>query len=493
MLCDQPMRQRSLVATLFLLVVSCGRAPPPPSPECPPPQAVRPCRTDAQCTGGERCLPPLNRECVPSGCGCDETGGYVCTEDCGGRLCRAPDADAGPDDAGQRDAGSDGGLCSTFVPPCSHDYQCRDGERCVRGVGCNPSACGCDPSNGSVVCTADCGGGVCRRADAGVPDAGAGFCRGFVPPCTSSAQCGPGRECRRDPGQCSPSACFCDPQTGSIVCTEDCGGGVCGVPGPDAGVRPDGGVCQGFRAPCSSDPQCLRGERCVRPPNTCLPSSCACGPSGIVCTADCNGKICQVEDAGVSPRDAGVLCLGFVPPCVTNAQCGPGNVCARPPGSCIPSACGCDPSSGAINCTADCGGGVCRPGAPDAGACVGFVAPCSSNAQCGPGTTCQRDANGCTPSACGCDPGSGAIVCTADCGGGVCAPASDAGVTGRDGGTVDAGLCAGFEPPCANDLSCERGRTCRQPLNACVPSACACDPQSGSIVCTADCNGRLCL
>ena len=38
--------------------------------------------------------------------------------------------------------------------------------------------------------------------------------------------------------QCVPSACSCDPQTGRVICTDDCGGGVCVVPGTRPGDQP---------------------------------------------------------------------------------------------------------------------------------------------------------------------------------------------------------------------------------------------------------------
>ena len=48
-------------------------------------------------------------------------------------------------------------------------------------------------------------------------------------------------------------------------------------------------------------------------------------------------------------------------------------------------------------------------------------------------------------------------------------------------------------PACTSDTQCRAGTTCQQPPNACSPSACGCDPSTGSIVCTADCGGRRCL
>jgi hypothetical protein len=447
----------------------------------PLPQVVT-CQTDSECRPAFECRLPDDGRCITANC----PVGAVCPPVCDGKLCQPRRSDAGVTDAAVRDAGVD--RCASFEPPCQSDFDCRGGQACLppEDRRCAPSACGaCDPATGSAICTRDCNGKICRARTA--TDAGANLCAGFEPPCRSDAQCGPGRACLRDPSQCNPSACGCDPATGDIICTDDCGGGVCGVPSSDAG-RPDAGLCVGFRAPCANDSQCVRGEQCVRPSGVCQPSACSCGPNGIVCTTDCNGGVCQPRDAGVIDAGSpdGGFCVGFVPPCSNDAMCGPGNRCVRDPNQCNPSACGCDPATGSIVCTADCSGGVCRPQASDAGACVGFEPPCSSNAMCGAGRVCRRDPTQCVPSACGCDPTSGAIICTSDCGGGQCTTVADA-------GTPDAGFCANFDPPCSSNAQCRPGTTCRPPPNACTPSACGCDPSTGNITCTADCGGRRCL
>lgn len=470
----------SLVSGCFLFPDPCGSggfgAP------VAPREVVRGCQSDVECGEGLECRAPEDGSCVQTGCRCTASG-MVCGQDCVSRRCQPRRADAGVRDAGL------GGLCAGFVPPCKSDFECSAGEACLPPIDrrCAPSACGaCNPATGSAICTEDCGGRICR---ARALDSGVNRCAGFEPPCRSDAQCGPGRACVRDPNECNPSACGCDPSTGSIICTEDCGGGVCRVAPRDAG-SPDAGACVGFRAPCASDSECVRGEACVRTPGVCQPSACACGPSGVICTTDCGGGVCAPHDAGVAPDaggpDAG-FCVGFVPPCSHDSQCGPGNRCVRDESQCNPSACGCDPSSGAVVCTADCSGGVCRPGAADAGSCAGFEPPCSSDAMCGAGRVCRRDPAQCVPSACGCDAQTGLVICTADCGGGQCTAATDAGAS------PDAGLCANFDPPCSSDAQCRAGTTCQQPPNACAPSACGCDPSTGSIVCTADCGGRRCL
>ena len=177
------------------------------------------------------------------------------------------------------------------------------------------------------------------------------LCEGFVAPCSTDAQCGAGKACQHVPGQCNPSSCSCDPATGVRGCTKDCGGKACVAAAVDAGGR-----CDGFVPPCTTDSQCGAGTVCQLVPGQCNPSVCNCDPAtGLTfCTRDCAGKVCVA-----APTDGGGRCSNFVPPCTTDAQCGTGKACRVVPNQCNPSACGCDPSTGSVLCTADCGGKVC--------------------------------------------------------------------------------------------------------------------------------------
>ena len=98
---------------------------------------------------------------------------------------------------------------------------CPDGEVCFRdGTQCIPSACACNAETGSWICTDDCGGGVCIG--------GPGECPGSNPAgCGSQMPCPDGEVCFRDGMQCISTACSCDSETGSWICTDDCGGGIC--------------------------------------------------------------------------------------------------------------------------------------------------------------------------------------------------------------------------------------------------------------------------
>ncbi len=188
-----------------------------------------------------------------------------------------------------------------------------------------------------------------------------GPCRGPNPSgCASDADCRAGEYCRKDPEICVSSACSCDAQAGGWFCTGDCSGGVC-----ECRCSLDAGSAQACTQPnpagCTSHADCASGEICAHDPEVCLSSACHCDPAtgAWICTPDCYGGVCQpaaVLDAGNAscngPNPAG---------CSTNADCDAGEACSHDEESCLPSACGCDPATGSWICTADCGGGVCRP------------------------------------------------------------------------------------------------------------------------------------
>ena len=158
------------------------------------------CHTQG-CAPGEICA---DQGCASSSCDCDPaTGGWICTDDCGGGTC-VPDPSA----------------CGDPNPVGCHVQGCAQGEVCV-DQGCTPSACVCDPASGSWACSEDCEGGSC------VPDPSA--CDGPNPVGCHVQGCPDGEICV-DEG-CAPSACACDPATGTWVCDLDCGGGTC-APAP---------------------------------------------------------------------------------------------------------------------------------------------------------------------------------------------------------------------------------------------------------------------
>jgi hypothetical protein len=143
--------------------------------------------------------------CFPSSCSCDAaTGGWICTDDCGGGAC-VPD----------------GGACDEPNPAGCISTGCDEGEICDTSIGCFPSGCFCDEATGGWACTDDCGGGQCVPAG--------GVCDPSLNPVgCSQTGCPGGLVCDTTVG-CHPSACFCDPATG-WGCTDDCGGGECVSP-----------------------------------------------------------------------------------------------------------------------------------------------------------------------------------------------------------------------------------------------------------------------
>ena len=264
---------------------------------------------------------------------------------------------------------------------CRSDAECGDGETCVVDADeCIPSACSC-LDNGEWICTADCGAGVCQPNSA---------CMGDNPQgCTSDSQCTDGEVCGGS-DICRPSSCSCTDR--GWLCTEDCGGGVCGA------------ACEGPNpAGCTDDDDCVDGAVC-RDSDECHPGSCSCTDGGWLCTEDCVRRVCEA--------DTGMTCDGPNPQgCTRDNQCGDGQVCG---GSdiCRPSSCSC--TDRGWFCTEDCGGGVCQA------ACEGpNPAGCSEDEDCDDGERCDRMAD-CLPSSCGCN--DGMWICTSDCGGGLCVP-----------------------------------------------------------------------
>ena len=211
-------------------------------------------------------------------------------------------------------------------------------------------ACGGMSDSGSCWCDDACAHfGDCCSDKASVCDDAVDLCDDFAGPCQSDDDCGEGFACEVDPDTCSPSACGCDPTTGQVICTADCGGAEC-VPTE----QPD--PCEDFVPPCQSDDDCGDGEVCGTDTTTCSPSVCGCDSEtgNVFCTQDCAGKECM-------PDPFGNICDSFVGPCGSDDDCGDGMECVVDPTTCSPSACGCDPDTGSIICTQDCGGAECRP------------------------------------------------------------------------------------------------------------------------------------
>jgi len=108
-------------------------------------------------------------------------------------------------------------ICPDPNPAGCRQTGCPDGEICAIGDVCTPSACHCAAETGTWICTEDCGGGECMEPDTGCTDPNPAGC--------TQTGCPAGQVCFRDGTQCNPSVCQCDLNTGSWICTQDCGGG----------------------------------------------------------------------------------------------------------------------------------------------------------------------------------------------------------------------------------------------------------------------------
>jgi hypothetical protein len=231
---------------------TCYDGPLPDGTSCQPQDA---CKIDGACTAGL---------CDGSAIDCDDDD--PCTEDTCDPVTGCSYGEVHPDcgdlECGENACGYFCGTCpdkttceeGICIPtyPCADFEQpgctqdgCDEGFTCDTSVGCVPSACSCDPETGDTICTADCGGGTC------VPDGG-DPCADFKQPGCIDAGCDDGFVCGPSIG-CVPSACSCDPETGTTICTADCSGGTCVPEATDSLVTGGGssfGMCGGA---CKTD------------------------------------------------------------------------------------------------------------------------------------------------------------------------------------------------------------------------------------------------
>ncbi|MEC9400818.1 MAG: hypothetical protein VX475_24535, partial [Myxococcota bacterium] len=234
--------------------------------------------------------------------------------------------------------------------------------------------------------------------------------------CDVDADCGQGQACvESDDTVCVPSTCFCDEETGTWGCSEDCN-----APRQCADVS---NTCNGTPDPseqeCNQDSDCSNNQVCAPTgDDACVPSSCFCDPAGgWGCTDDCN-PVLGCMDPGTGPE----LCDGMNDPsyqeCQQDNDCGAGQVCGfSATNECVPSACSCDEEAGGWICTADCG--QRRACVEDETSACGddpSEQECDVDADCAQGQAClQSDAAVCVPSSCFCDASTGAWACTEDC------------------------------------------------------------------------------
>jgi Dictyostelium (slime mold) repeat len=218
---------------------------------------------------------------------------------------------------------------------------------------------------------------------------------------TSPPECQTDDDCTATMGAPAPWACtsiFCDLETGSCY----------------DGPLPDGTSCQPQDV-CKANGACAAG--------VCTGSERSCDDDD-PCTEDS----CY-PDTGCTHTN--------VPPDCEGLECG-NNACGFFCGTCPEkSTCGED--------------GVCVPTDP----CADFEAQGCVETGCDEGFMCDTSV-GCVPSVCACDPETGDVECTADCGGGTCVPVPDAKSTALTGGGSSFGMCGG---PCKTDLTLDDATT----------------------------------
>lgn len=363
--------------------------------------------------------------------------------------------------------------------------------------GCNDGRVDLDPDATPIDGgTSDSGTTDGGATDAGRDGGGTGCDEPDPAGCTSDADCAGGVCLPAPSGQCLPSSCTCDEASGAWVCTEDCGGGVCGEPGAECALDDD---CV---APLVCDDGACAAIDC---PDLYAP---VCGADGVTYANACEARVAHVQVASDGPCDSACDADGD---CTFGAEwCESGACLPCPEFDCAECprgfeniyrngcfTCGCEP---APECSVE---SPCPPNAVCVGIgsctdeCIDGDPACCESAICEPVTTepcgpspagcvetgCPGDlvcdiSVGCAPSSCSCDAATGTWACDDDCGGGTC---------------VDPGASeCGPSPAGCRETGCGDGFVCDTEVG-CTPSSCFCDPESGDWACTDDCGGGLCV
>lgn len=291
------------------------------------------------CADGEVCWTDFwpGISCTSSSCTCDPSvDGWLCTDDCGGGECVPAPGAACEEDADcplgaqwcedgvceecnndsmlcDIDCGDRGLLVRNGCHPCEcnpenacegepetgcyEDANCDEGEECVEHdlTVCIPSACSCDASTGTWACSGDCAPGLCRPKVTS--------CETPNPAGCVETGCDEGYTCETFPDvPCVSSSCFCDEETGTWGCTDDCGGGICV---PDTSW------------PCATDSDCVEGAQ------WCEDGACVdCDNSGFACRIACpEGETLMVRN-GCHP-----CACAPINECTVDGDCEPWQAC----------------------------------------------------------------------------------------------------------------------------------------------------------------------
>lgn len=155
--------------------------------------------------------------------------------------------------AGEGGSAGEPSECEGPAPGGCQRSGCAEGQTCQLASGtCIPSVCSC--SNGTWVCTGDCGGGRCVD--------GPGACTTPDPSgCLTNDDCASDEECKQPAiTVCIPTGCACSPLGNTWQCANPCNGGVCVPKTPDEcpeTCEPQAsGVCGSDKATwvCTSSP-----------------------------------------------------------------------------------------------------------------------------------------------------------------------------------------------------------------------------------------------
>jgi Cellulose binding domain len=350
----------------------------------------------------------------------------------------------------------------------------------IAGLSCSKSTQPIPRADGGV--GSDGGNDVARDLPATASDGGNGSD-------ATPGQLGEGRPCAGN-NQCASGFCT-DGVCCQTACTDTCwtcsaqgSVGIC-IPA-DVGSDPHGDCPDDGLASCGRDGTCDGSGACRRYPTgtTCRPITCS--GSTLTLASRCEAGVCKPTtglpcDPYVCDSHAGNVCLKV---CVTNDDCGPGNICNG--GSCGKKPLGAPCAQGD-----DCNSAICQQGVCCRETCAGNCMSCAV----------PQIEGACTPVPAGTDPlgqcaDSGRTTCGTDgfCDGqGVCEIYSKATVcrdatcavgfsTGIAPGHCDgAGTCNQGGPVSCNAYTCGATGAC---LVSCRDSA---DCAGGNV-----CNGTVC-
>jgi hypothetical protein len=214
---------------------------------------------------------------------------------------------------------------------------------------------------------------------------------------------------------------------------------------------------------CGTGPSCAYGFECT-----------VVGGTGCASAACAPGQTCPEPEPCVATQE-----MGCTPAhCTSNAECSAGMLCHAWEQPCAVTDCACAPD------VPDCGCGTttCEP--TTVSMCTPrYLLPCSADAECGDGFTCQEQMTGCaTPgSAGGSDPApAGAPLPPDNAGGAASDPIEPA--PAPDCSPEPSGIfqCVVKEIACTSAVECPAGWSCEQES---YPTAGPCAPNTD---CTAD-------